>query len=75
VKHREFIDRPILQQAIYQNRHFPALMLVTSGHFSAGVIREVAKAENRMRVFLKDGVAVRDLIRNYRVSGKARRSR
>lgn len=65
VKHRNYIDRPLIQQAIYQNRIFPALMFVTSGHFSAGVIQEARLPENRMRLFLKDGVAIRDLIKCY----------
>ncbi len=65
VKHREYVDRPIVQKAIYQNRMFPALMFVTSGRFSAGVIQEARLPENRMRLFLKDGVAIRDLIKLY----------
>jgi HJR/Mrr/RecB family endonuclease len=67
VKHRRVVDRPILQQAIAQNKHFPALMLVTSGRFTAGVIKEAAKAENRLRVFLKDGIAIRDLAKVYQL--------
>lgn len=68
VKHRAVIDRPIIQQSIQQNRHFPALMLVTSGRFTGGVIKEVAKPENRMRVILKDGVAIRDMIQTYKLA-------
>jgi hypothetical protein len=65
VKHQKVVDRPELQTALYQNSHFPALMLVTSGRFSAGAILEARKPENRMRVFLRDGVAIRDLLRAY----------
>lgn len=65
VKHRTTVDRPILQQSLHQNRHFPALMLVTSGRFSTGVIREASLPENRMRLVLRDGVAIRELIQNY----------
>ncbi|MCX5801139.1 MAG: restriction endonuclease [Candidatus Eisenbacteria bacterium] len=65
VKHRQYVDRPELDKALYQNRQFPALMFVTSGRFSAGVIRESQLPENRLRLFLKDGVAIRDLIRAY----------
>lgn len=65
IKHERRVDRPILHTALHQNAQFPALMLVTSGRFSAGVIREAQKPENRLRLFLKDGVAIRDLIRNY----------
>jgi HJR/Mrr/RecB family endonuclease len=68
VKHRDIVDRPIVQQAIQQNKRFPALMLVTSGRFTAGVVKEVAKPEHRMRVVLKDGMAIRDMIRAYRLT-------
>lgn len=65
VKHRAVVDRPELQTALYQNAQFPALMLVTSGRFSAGVIKEAALPENRLRLFLKDGVALGELINSY----------
>jgi hypothetical protein len=67
VKHRDLVDRPELEKALYQNANYPALMLVTSGRFSAGVISEASKAENKMRIFLKDGVAIRDMIKHYGV--------
>lgn len=67
VKHRELVDRPVLQQALYQNRMYSGLMLVTSGRFTTGVVSEVAKPENRMRIFLKDGVAIRDMVKSYRL--------
>lgn len=66
VKHRGLVDRPILHTALHQNSHFPALMLVTSGRFTAGVIREAEQHGNRLRLFLKDGVAIRDMIKNYK---------
>jgi len=65
VKHRKVVDRPILHTALHQNAHFPALMLVTSGRFTAGVIKEAKKPTNTLRLFLKDGVAIRDMIKNY----------
>jgi HJR/Mrr/RecB family endonuclease len=67
VKHRDVVGRPILEQAIHQNRHFPALMLVTSGRFTAGVVKEASKPENRMRVILKSGIAIRDFALAYRL--------
>ena len=69
VKHRDVVDRPLVQQALYQNRHFPALMFVTSGRFTSGVIREASKPENRLRLFLKDGIAMREMIHNCRSTG------
>jgi hypothetical protein len=65
VKQEDVVDRPEVQTALQQNAHFPALMFVTSGRFTSGVIREARKPENRMRLFLKDGVAIRDMIRDY----------
>ena len=68
VKHRKLIDRPILHTALHQNANFPALMLVTSGRFTAGILQEARRPENRMRLFLKDGVAIRDMIAAYPLS-------
>jgi Restriction endonuclease len=65
IKHQNVVGLPQLHKALHQNAHFPALMLITSGRFSAGVIQEARKSENRLRLFLKDGVAIRDLIRTY----------
>jgi len=68
VKHKESVDRPEVELAIKQNEMFSALMFVTSGRFSGGVIREAKRPENRMRLYLKDGVALRELIRAYKLS-------
>lgn len=67
VKHKDVVDRPDVQTALGQNAHFPMLMMVTSGRFTAGVQLEASKPENRMRLHLRDGVAVRDMIRSYRL--------
>ncbi len=65
VKHRAVVDRPELDKALWQNRQFPALMIVTSGRFSSGVLKEKMNPENRLRLFLKDGEALDDLIKSY----------
>lgn len=65
VKHKELVDRPDVQLAIQQNRVFPALMFVTSGRFTAGVFQERELPENRMRLFLKDGVAIAEMIKAH----------
>lgn len=70
VKHRKLVDRPILHTALHQNANFPALMLVTSGRFTAGILQEARRPENKMRLFLKDGVAIRDMISTYSPSPK-----
>jgi len=65
VKHKAVVDRPEVQAALWQNRRYPALLFVTSGRFTSGVIREQQLPENKLRLFLKDGVALGDLIRDY----------
>jgi hypothetical protein len=65
VKHKKVVGRPEVQTAIYQNKQFPAIMFVTSGRFTAGVLREKRLADNQLRLFLKDGDALGDLIRDY----------
>jgi HJR/Mrr/RecB family endonuclease len=66
VKHRPIVGRPEVQKALYQNRMFPVLMFVTSGRFTTGVIQEAQMPDNRMRLFLKDGVAIRELLQTYK---------
>jgi hypothetical protein len=66
VKHRPVVGRPEVQMALHQNRMFPALLFVTSGRFSGGVISEASLPENRMRLFLQDGVALRELLRTLK---------
>jgi hypothetical protein len=63
VKHKGVVNRPEVQMALWQNRHFPALLFVTSGRFSSGVISEGRLAENRMRLHLWDGVTLHRLIK------------
>lgn len=74
VKHRPIVGRPDVQAALWQNRYFPALLFVTSGRFTAGVVREKALPENQIRLFLKDGVALGDMIRDYGLAKAARAS-
>ena len=68
VKHRRTIARLEIQKALWQNRQIPALLFVTSGRFTAGVLQEKALPENQLRLFLKDGEALGDLIRNYDIT-------
>jgi hypothetical protein len=65
VKHREVVGVAEVHQALSQNRRFPALLFVTSGRFTSGVYAERDRDENHLRLFLKDGVAIGDLIRMY----------
>lgn len=65
VKHRDVVPVSELRAALWANRNFPALLFVTSGRFSAGVYRERVVDANRLRLFLKDGVALHQWIDRY----------
>lgn len=65
VKHRKTVPISELRQALWANRHFPALLFVTSGKFSAGVYRERNRSDGRMRLLLKDGYALKQWIDQY----------
>jgi hypothetical protein len=65
VKHQKVVDRPQVEAALWQNKSYPALLFVTSGRFTAGVLQEKANPLNRLRLFLKDGEALGDMIRDY----------
>lgn len=52
-----------VSKVLYQNRHFPMLMVATSGHFTAGVTQERGLPENRMRLHLLDGDQLNEWIR------------
>ena len=66
VKHKKVVDRPDVEKALWQNRRFPALMFVTSGRFTAGALKEKSLPENRLRLFLKDGDSLGDIIRGFK---------
>lgn len=65
VKHKKLVDIGDLSAALYRNRHFPALLFATSGRFSTGVYKERRNQDNMMRLYLKDGVALTQLINQY----------
>jgi hypothetical protein len=75
VKHKEWVDRPEVQLSLAQNRQFPALLFATSGRFTGGVLQEAELPENRMRLFLKDGVAIGDMLKLYPLARQLRRAR
>jgi len=50
---------------LYQNSAYPALLFVTSGRFTGGVFEEKARECNKLRLYLKDGVALGDMIKLY----------
>jgi hypothetical protein len=65
VKHKPVVGTDDLYCALKANENFPALMLVTTGHFSAGVLAEKDKDQNRLRLHLRDGVALSQWIAAY----------
>jgi hypothetical protein len=59
VKQKPVVGIHDVRAALYANRNMPALLIATSGRFSAGVIKESRISDNRYRLFLKDGVALK----------------
>lgn len=54
-----------LAKALHQNRHFPLIMIATSGRFSAGVMHEREQPDNRMKLQLVDGATLWDWVRTH----------
>jgi HJR/Mrr/RecB family endonuclease len=65
VKQKDVVGLADLQRTLKANENFPAIMLVTSGRFSAGVTREKSNPANHLRLLLKDGVALSQWISTY----------
>lgn len=65
VKHKSVVGLADIQRSLYANRNFPALLLATSGRFSAGVIAEKKQESNQLRLILKDGTALMQWINDY----------
>lgn len=65
VKQKDVVGRGDLLYALKANENFPAIMLVTSGRFSAGVVEERTRVANHLRLQLKDGVALSQWIATY----------
>jgi hypothetical protein len=65
VKQMELVGVGELREALWANRHFPALLIATAGRFSAGLIREARGEDSRLRLILKDGMALQQWIDSY----------
>jgi len=65
----EILKRVVGIQDLYNslkaNEDYPALLLATSGRFSAGVIQEKKRRRNELRLILKDWVALSQWIAMY----------
>lgn len=65
VKKKPVVGIADLRQTLHANREFPAVLLATSGRFSAGVITEARTPDTRYRLLLKDGLALKQWIDLY----------
>lgn len=65
VKQKPVVGLFDVQRALRANEDFPSLLIATSGRFSAGVIQEKARERNRLRLFLKDEIALTQWIDLY----------
>lgn len=65
VKQKAVVGIEDVQRALRANEDFPGLLLATAGRFSAGVVREKQRHRNQLRLFLKDGLALRQWIDAY----------
>ncbi len=65
VKQKAVVGLADVQRALKANEDFPSLMVVTSGRFSSGVVREKERERHQLRLFLKDGVALSQWIDAY----------
>lgn len=70
VKQQAVVGLGDVQRTLYANASYPIVMIATSGRFSAGVIAEKVMPKNRLRLWLKDGVAVSQWIDAYRVKSR-----
>jgi len=66
VKQKPVVGLADVQRALKANEDFPSLMVVTSGRFSSGVVREKSLERHQLRLFLKDGVALSQWIDAYK---------
>jgi hypothetical protein len=67
IKHKAVVGIDEVTSRIHRNKDFPALLFVTTGTFTAGVVREKSKPENFLRLLLKDRTALHQWIRAYRI--------
>jgi hypothetical protein len=65
VKQKDVVSLGDVRAALQANAEFPCLMIATAGRFSAGVTQERRREGNRLRLFLKDGVALAQWIDAY----------
>lgn len=66
VKQQAVVGIEDVRSALQANQDFPALMIATAGRFSLGVVEEKQRTRNMLRLFLKNGVALRQWIDAYR---------
>ena len=65
VKRKPVVGLHDVQRALRANEDFPALLVATSGRFSAGVLKERQRSRNQLRLYLKDGIALGQWIKGW----------
>lgn len=65
VKKKPVVGLHDVQRALRANEDFPALLVATSGRFSAGVLKERQRSRNQLRLYLKDGVALGQWVKGW----------
>ena len=68
IKHTDKVGVREVRSALKATEEYPSLLFVTSGRFTAGVINEKRRQSNQLRLLLKDGAALGDMIRKYGIS-------
>jgi hypothetical protein len=66
VKHKGVVGLDDVRSRLHANKEFPVLMVATSGRFTAGVLREKQQPGNFLRLMLRDGMAVKQWLKQYR---------
>ncbi len=74
VKQKEVVGIQDVRLALKAKEDFPALLIATSGRFSAGVVNEGARNRNQLRLFIKDGIALSQWIEAYGIQKRWRKS-
>jgi hypothetical protein len=59
------VRRDKVSRALWDNRHYPLTLVVTSGTFSAGVLSERDSVENAMRLHLGEEMMLHDWVGRY----------
>lgn len=65
VKQKATVGISDVQRALKANEDYPSLLVATAGRFSSGVLFERLESRSRLRLLLKDGIALSQWIDAY----------